>query len=191
MSAIDLAFASPSVVDFCQWSVLDDTHLSDHFPIMISFNFLPKKIKFFNNKIKLTKNEKDQYFFNLSSNLEVLNNNVDVPSLNAVQKYHIFTHHLEEHLPPRSAPRLTKTSSRSSKVARERFSLPALWWNDSCQCAVDLRRGLLSVFKRSPSFYNFLAFKRQEAISRRILRSEKRKSWRNFCQDLSPKSPIG
>lgn len=61
-SVIDLAFVSPSVIDFCEWFALDNTYFSDHFPIMIRFNFLLKRRKLLSHKIKLSKSEKINFF---------------------------------------------------------------------------------------------------------------------------------
>lgn len=55
---------------------------------------------------------------------------------------------------------------------------------------MDSRRSLLSAFKSHPSFSNFLAFKKQKAKSKRILRTEKRKGWKEFCSRLNPSTPI-
>lgn len=73
---------------------------------------------------------------------------------------------------------------------RKKYFPPALWWNVTCQQAVTSRRELLSVFKRCPSFSNYLAFKKQEATTRRILKTEKRRVWREFCGGLGPNTPI-
>lgn len=75
------------------------------------------------------------------------------------------------------------------KIGRN-FPPPAPWWNDICQQAVTSRREFLSTFRRCPSFSNYLAFKKQEATTRRILRVEKRRGWREFCGGLGPNTPI-
>lgn len=125
-----------------------------------------------------------------------------------LHKYDIFVQHLKQQLPIRankknsnlynpdtnnnfdSSLESTPILSNLSQSPAQRKSFPAPWWNDICQETVNLRRKLLSTFKKLPSYENYLAFKKQEAISRRILKSEKRKGWREFCQSLTPSTPV-
>src|SRR5580765_712369 len=97
---------------------------------------------------------------------------------------------IKNHIPSKPDSDPTETSSHFPNIKKKRSFLPAPWWNDSCQDAVDLRRKSVAVFKRSSSYNKFLAFKKQEAMSKRILKSEKRKGWKRFCQNLSPNTPI-
>jgi len=109
-----------------------------------------------------------------------------VTPLNPVQKYTYFT----EHLLRQWFSNPEESHSKGRHYSRKRFSPPAPWWNDTCQQAVSDRRALLSTLKRHPSFSNYLAFKKQEAITRRTLRTEKSKGWKEFCASLNPNTPI-
>jgi len=55
ISAIDLTFISSSVIGLCDWAVLDDTFLSDHYPTTTLFNRAPTRKSFFSHKIRHSK----------------------------------------------------------------------------------------------------------------------------------------
>lgn len=74
-------------------------------------------------------------------------------------------------------------NSYNSSSPQKRSSLPSPWW--SCTEAVEHRKQAFRLFKKSPSPENFLNLKRQEASTKKILRNEKRRSWRFFCEDIS------
>lgn len=183
MSAIDLTFVSPPIIDLCEWSALEDTHLCDHYPLEIRFNHFLGKREFFSHRIRLPAAGRRQFAKGLSVSMGVLRKSIDDSTLNAEDKYELFTCHLKKHLLQKLRLNSQEGSADLPGFHGGRSSLPAPWWNDACQEAVDLRHRLLSTFKKSPSYSNYLAFKRQEAVSRRVLRAEKRKGWR-----LSPKS---
>lgn len=120
----------------------------------------------------------------------VLRKSIDDSTLNAEDKYELFSCHLKKHLPQKLRLNSQEGSADLPGFHGGRSSLPAPWWNDACQEAVDLRRRLLSTFKKSPSYSNYLAFKRQEAVSRRVLRAEKRKGWRDYRRSLTFGTPV-
>lgn len=55
--AIDLTFVSPPIIDLCEWSRLEDTYLSDLYPLEIKFNHFLRRREFFSHKIKLLREE--------------------------------------------------------------------------------------------------------------------------------------
>lgn len=118
--------------------------------------------------------------------------------------YEIFFQHLKRNIPTINLNKSTHSSFSPNNINNDlskykktksannnkKSSSPAPWWNESCQEAVDLRRLSISIYKANPTYHNYLSFKRQEAIARRVLKSEKRKGWREFCQTLSPRTSI-
>lgn len=164
---------------------LDDTFLSDHYLIATLFNRTPPRKSFFSHKIRHSKLLDEQFIKNFLSSLVSLEESLKAPSLNPNQKYFCFTEHLVQQWPPNSE----KPRPPGRPPGRGRFSPPAPWWSGACQEAVDARRGLLSTLKKYPTFSNYLAFKKQEAITRRM-GTEKRRGWREFCFNLNPSTPI-
>lgn len=188
-SAIDLTFISPSIIGLCEWVVLGDIYLSDHFPISILFNRTPARKNFFSHKIKHTKPLDEQFLGNLHSSLDSLRVALGDPVLSPIQKYAYYTEHLLRQWP--IAPKKPYITERQpSRGVRKGFSSPTPWWSDTCQRAVDSRRSLLSAFRKHPTYSNYLAFKKQEAIARRTLRAEKRRGWKEFFNRLNPNTPI-
>lgn len=55
---------------------------------------------------------------------------------------------------------------------------------------MDARRSYLSALRRQPIYDNYLAFKKQEVISKRVLKAEKCRGWRSFCSSLNANTPI-
>ncbi|XP_070153690.1 uncharacterized protein [Polyergus mexicanus] len=89
------------------------------------------------HRIRLTAAGREQFTESLSDGLCVLNESLSNPALNAENRYEIFTRHLRSCL-PRKAGR--GSSQEPSRHHKKRTTLPAPWWNDSCQAAVDLRQ---------------------------------------------------
>jgi len=187
-SAIDLAFISSSIIGLCKWAILEDTYLSDlHFPTSILFNRSPIRRKFFSHRVKHSKSLDERFAENLNSLLDSLREILRDFNLSTDQRYFHFADHLLRQWPP--CPEKSRSSEGCSSQRRgggKRFSPPAPWWNEECQQAVASRRALLSTFKKYPTFSNYLIFKKQEAITWRILRAEKRKGWKEFCNRLNP-----
>lgn len=40
------------------------------------------------------------------------------------------------------------------------------------------------------NYQNYLEFKKQEALAKKIFKRVKRESWRSFCESLTPLTPI-
>ncbi|KMQ82042.1 rna-directed dna polymerase from mobile element jockey, partial [Lasius niger] len=133
-SAIDLTFVSLAMLGLCEWTVLDDAYLSDHFPTAISFNSLAIGRKFFSHKLKHSKTADEQFVTNLHSSLGSLRDLVIDPELSPVQKYDGFVEHLLKQYPSSKAK---KGLIRRATIRRDRTSQPAPWWSDACQEAVD------------------------------------------------------
>jgi len=188
ISAIDLAFISPSIIGLCESITLSDTFFSDHFPVVTLFKRAPLRKKFFSHKFKHSKTLDELFLKNLFSSFGSLKEALSDQSLNPNQKYLTFSEHILQQWPSYSGE--ARPPKRRPRRRGGEFSPPAPWRNDTCQEAVNARRGLLSILKKQPSFSNYLGFKKQEAISRRVLRAEKRRGWREFCSNLNPNTPV-
>lgn len=190
-SAIDLTFASSSLLSHSLWEVLTDPMNSDHFPILISINIFQyfRKRHFFSHKIKLKKQDKKQFHASLYSNFSSLEDSLKEPSFTAVQKYYLFTNHIENQIPTKiSKPHSTIRPKNPNQ--QKPASLPAPWWNEECDEAISERRKALSIYKQTPLYRNFIELKKQEAITKRTLKSAKRNVWKTFCSTLNSKTPI-
>lgn len=83
-----------------------------------------------------------------------------------------------------------KEIKSNNKVQSFSFTRPLASWCEQCSEAVELRRQALRVFRRNPSRFNYLNLKKQEAVTRKILRYAKRMWWRSYCESITSTTSI-
>ena len=169
-SALDLTVVDPSVVLDFNWAVLDDTHGSDHYPILLTSTTtdgedVPERFNL--NKAKWPEFEencrgriKDETIFASDS--------CPVESFTR-----ILTDIANDCIP--------KTSLRN-----RRTKVP--WFNDECRVAKKTRKCALRRFRQAPTLANMIAFRRARARCRFVMKNAKRASWREFCSTLNSKA---
>ncbi|KYN21061.1 hypothetical protein ALC57_06557 [Trachymyrmex cornetzi] len=81
-----------------------------------------------------------------------------------------------------------KAKAPSSRIMTGSNSQPP-WWNDVCQEAVIARKSATETYKKTLTWESHLEYKKQCALTTKILRKEKRKGWRKFCESLSCRVP--
>lgn len=102
MSAIDLSFASPLVVDLCEWSVLEDTYCSNHFPTVIKFNHTILSRPFFSHRVKFSTHDWNIFIERLHASRHHLKMQRPMTGDNAIENYEIFINHIKSLFPHRS-----------------------------------------------------------------------------------------
>ena len=60
------------------------------------------------------------------------------------------------------------------------------WFNGDCKTAIRSRKAALRKFYIEPSAENLNSFKIHRAKTRRVIKSSKKTSWRNYVNNLSP-----
>ena len=185
-SAIDLSLCSPDLSWLSSWSVLNDPHGSDHFPILISvysqlsstnslssspnFNSASISTKFFN----FNKADWASFSLQIQNSISSLSNNI--PSVNS---YSTFTKIINN----------AANSSIPIKHNNNKTYPPSPpWWNSSCSDAVKKRSLLFKTFRRSGAMVDFFNYRNACALTTRHLKNEKRNAWKNFCSSLKPSS---
>ena len=68
---------------------------------------------------------------------------------------------------------------------------PTPWFNNECKEVITQRRKALNVLKREPTIHNSNRYHTIRAKARRVIRSNKRKSWKNYVSRLNHKTKIG
>ena len=169
-TSIDLSFCHPSLFLDYNWSVCEDQHNSDHFPIIIEQNTFSTEDH--NPKWKLNRANWD--LFNTLCTNKLVSENFKESSDPIAD----FTSSLIEI----SKECIPKTSTNPTK------SNP--WYNDDCKEAIKQRKQALSKFKRSPNTNNFNDIKVFRAKARRTIKLSKRKSWRSYVSKINHKTPI-
>ena len=169
-TSIDLSLCHPSLFLDFNWSVCEDQHQSDHFPIKIEQTSF--SVEDHNPKWKLNK-ANWELFQSLCSDKISTENFKD--SLDPMSE---FTSSLIDI----SYKCIPKTSTNPSK------SNP--WYNDDCKEAIKQRKKALNKFKKYPTKDNLNNVRVFRARARRTIKKSKRKSWRSYVSKINHKTPI-
>lgn len=169
-SALDLSLCHPSVMLDFDWSVYEDQHGSDHFPVIIeSINVSDED---HNPKWKLTK-----------ANWEVFHNLCEQElSVDRFQDSSNLAEDFTNSLIKISEQCIPKTSTNPKK------SKP--WFNDDCKEAIKQRKQALSKFCKNPTKERLNDTKVFRAKARRTIKAAKRKSWKAYVSKLNHRTPI-
>ena len=169
-TSIDLSFCHPSLYLDYNWSVCEDQHNSDHFPIIIEQNTFSTEDQI--PKWKLKRANWD-LFNTLCTGKLVLENFKESSGPIAD-----FTSSLIE-IYKECIPQTSTNPTKSNPC-----------YNDDCKEAIKQRKRALSKFKRSPNTNNFNDIKIFRAKARRTIKFSKRKSWRSYVSKINHKTPI-
>ena len=171
LSAIDLSMCSPSVYMDLEWSVHDDQCGSDHYPIII--NIGQSAIEDRVPKWQLHKADWSE-FYNLCLTGLTWQQFLDTSDpLSTFQNILLSI-----------ATQCIPKSSSSSRVK----SRP--WFNNTCRQAVKARKMALDKFTSQPTNDNRLAYLNSRAHARKIIKTEKRNSWKTFITSLNCNTPV-
>ena len=169
-SSLDLSLCHPSLLLDFDWSVCEDQHGSDHFPIVIES--VNASAEDHNSKWKLNKANWEQFH-------SLCNNFLDIENFdNSTDLVADFTSSLTD-ISNRCIP---KTSTNPKK------SNP--WYNDDCKNAIRQRKHALAKFCKFPTKENLNKVKIQRAKARRTIKSSKRNTWKSYVSKLNYKTPI-
>ena len=160
--ALDLTLADASIFLDYSWKVHDDTCGNDHFPIILenSGPELDDKIPRWN----LRRAKWDE--FKNSCILKLKPDANDTVEDNITYFSKTFIPIVEESIP--------KTSNKKHKS----------WFNDDCKTAIISRKAALRKFNLQPSVENLNNFKIHRAKTRRVIKTSKKTSWRNYVNKL-------
>ena len=168
-SSLDLSLCHPSLYLDYEWSVCEDQHGSDHFPILIES--VQTHGEDHNPKWKLHKADWD-LFNNLCN--ESLTDTSLSDSSDPITDFTSSLIAISEKCIP-------KTATNPKK------SIP--WYNDDCKEAIKQRKDTLSKFCKFPTHVNLNTYRNSRAKARRTIKSAKRKSWRAYVSSLNYKTP--
>ena len=169
-SAIDLSICSAAVrLDF-QWSVDDDTHGSDHFPIHLKYlKNLPSSCL---PRWKVA--EADWVSYCRSTKVETKASDFSSP----LEAYD----HLENIILEKAKEYIPQTSGIPGRPV-----VP--WWNQECAVSRKVTRSCYHRYRRYPCEVNKIAYNRARSKQKRIFKQAKRDSFREYISNLSSKTP--
>lgn len=182
-SCIDLTFSTGDLAFCSNWEVLQDSHGSDHYPILITIDpiwsashvgtplSLPSEDYRVKGKWKTRTADWSKFKEIVATNLS------SSPQLDSVQaKYdHLYT----------SLEGAAEASMKRStgKGPGKRGKMP-VWWDEDCFRIVKQRKKSMKEYDRSSSYENYLSTKRQVATAKRDLTQKRRSKWREFAESL-------
>ena len=167
-SAIDLTLADASVFLDYSWKVHNDTCGSDHFPIILenSGPELDDRIPRWNLRRAKWDEFKNSCILKLNSDT----NNTDDDNITYFSKTLISI----------AEESISKTSSN------KKYNKP--WFDDDCKAAIRSRKAALRKFNLQPSAENLNNFKIHRAKTRRVIKTSKKTTWRNYVSKLKSSS---
>ena len=167
--AIDLSLCHPNIYLDFGWSVCDDLHGSDHFPILI----------------KETESSDDEQHcrWNLKrANWEsftiLCQEKLTPEKFKTAEDMSAFTSVLHD-ISEKCIPKYSTRSKRRNP-----------WFNDECKTAINKRKSALQKFNKNPSCENHMHSKLGRAKARRTIKDAKRTSWRQYVNKLNSRTPI-
>lgn len=168
LTAIDVTLCTQELTDKFEWTVLDDLHGSDHFPILLTFpqysQNLTKREKYNINNADWTKYRKNINLLNL--------NRTDIDS---------FTDDFTKRI-----LNAAKTSMTISKSFRGKRKLP--YWNDEIKYKIIERKKSIREFKRTLDTNIKDKINRLSLEIRETLQKFKRQSWNEFTSSINSKA---
>ena len=169
-SSLDLSICHPSLLLDFDWTVSEDQHGSDHFPVIIES--VNNSTNDHNAKWKLNKANWELYHLLCEESLKI--DKFD----NSLDPLDDFTSSLLD-IANKSIPK-TLTNPKKNKP----------WYNNECKDAIKQRKQALSKFCRYPTKENLKNVKNFRAKARRTIKASKRKSWKSYVSNLNYKTPV-
>ena len=169
-TSIDLSLCHPSLFLDFNWSVCEDQHQSDHFPIKIEQTSF--SVEDHNPKWKLNK-ANWELFQSLCSDKISTENFKD--SLDPMSEFTSSLIDISNKCIPKTSTNPTKSNP---------------WYNDDCKEAIKQRKKALNKFKKYPTKDNLNNVRVFRARARRTIKKSKRKSWRSYVSKINHKTPI-
>ena len=188
-SCIDLSFISPQLFPLTTWEVLDENLLSDHYlidiEIKITLDTIPHRSHRFNSS-----QVNDNEWSNFRLALESFDINLIPQNLSTKEKYDelvkLIINQFEINCPSGQKNSNNTTVNNNNKKHKSKGQPP--WWTKKCQEVDEDRKKALKAFRENPSLINNLEEK--EKIAKKTFKTEKAKSFRKYCEKLSPLTPI-
>lgn len=169
-SAIDISLSDPILFLDYDWSVLEETHGSDHFPLLLKYSGQPSQE--YTPRWKLNRADWDMYV--------ELCTEVIVPS-----RYE----NVEDALEVFSRDIIEIANKIIPKSKANPFHSPKPWFDSEVQNAIKERKKALRKFNSQPIQANLDNFKILRAKARRLVRQKKRDSWRIYISKLNSRTP--
>ena len=177
--AIDITISSSDLADkVAEWKVLADSLGSDHFPIVTTFETPGAK----NSSVYAPRwniRKADRLLFKSLSDATVVQAWPDMndPDKNLEDKVGIVT------------SCITQAAEKSYPLSKNGKRLPTPWWSKDIEAARTAKRKARKKWKQNHSLVNMIAYKKQQAQVKRMIKAAKRTSWKQFVGSINRMTP--
>ena len=182
-SSPDITFASSDIYLKLKWNVMDNRG-SDHLPISIEIENANLKFERSYRKISLGKVDWLKFREGVSNNFVF---DAPINADNIIAVYKEFIDCIYDSL--RSAGGVLPDDGVLNERKIRKEPPGVIWWNKECSKVVEERRKALSNYKKDASILNFDIYMEKVNLAKKVLRKEKEKGFRSFCDSLNPNTP--
>ena len=170
-SAIDLTICSPSLRLDYQWSVDENDHGSDHWPVHLKYvQNIPSPCL-----PKWKSGEADWKLFNNSTDVDCEFNDFQTP----ISAYE----YLMSIILCGAMLSIPRTSGKPCRPV-----VP--WWNDACALSRKITRTCYKRYRRYPCLVNKITYRRALAKQKKIFKQARRESFIKYISELKNDSPL-
>lgn len=173
-TSIDLTITSNNLAIKCNWSVMDNTMGSDHYPIITTVNVNPQRPSTSEPTYIYKKADWQKFSIEATKSFD---NPIQSPDLTEFHNNIISAIH--------EAAINTIPSSSHKSVNK---AVP--YWNQKCQETVKNRNKAQKKMKRSNDLDDCIEYRRLKAVAQRTIREEQQNYWREYCSSLNKDSKL-
>jgi len=172
---LDLTLVSSKLLLTTETFVLNNTYGSDHFPVITN---ILETVDIENDHIKNFNVKKANFpQFEQELNTSFISNTT---STNIAETYSIFTEAIYN---------AANKSIPQTKSNKKHKSVP--YWTDKYKETVKKRNSSLSKHKLTNSLDDIIEYKKNKAITQKVIRQQQKTTWENFCSYLDKNSKLG
>lgn len=173
VSAVDVTLLSSDLLDSWSWKVLDDTYGSDHYPILVTLHNPTYRLDEITSLAKWSTNNVDWSSFRSKVNDYVSKLDPITNKDANIKHFHGAINVAANLTCKRNRPFMPKAPP------------PPPWWDNSCTTLSLNRKAALKNYRKSLTISNYVRYKKADAIFRRLCKSKRKESWRQFCSNLN------
>ena len=173
-TSIDLTITSNNLAIKCNWSVMDNTMGSDHYPIITTVNENPQRPSTPEPTYIYKKADWQKFSIEATKTFE---NPLQSPDLTEFHNNIISAIH-------EAAINTIPSSSHKSD------SKAVPYWNQKCQENVKKRNKAHKKMKRSNDLDDCIEYRRLKAVAQRTIREEQQNYWKEYCSSLNEDSKL-
>lgn len=178
-SSIDLTLVSEGLAGICMWDTWEDSTIgSDHYVISCKIGIDVNEItedRIGRWKFKMANWEAFKYISEVKLQEFILNYETEDVEMYNEKLCEVLYNTAEEII-------------GKSKEMKRKKSVP--WWTELCSKAIQDRNKAFKRVRRMHIFDNFIAYKKEQAKVRRVIRAAKKSYWRNYCDSIGEKVDV-